>query len=431
MTSNGRSIIENQSGSSFLLHRTTTEFKNIPINNTDVGFYINLSADVDKKVDLTCMFPALYSSKTFFSSACGKFFQYQCKEPTCKEFPEQATTAEYPSFSAKGHEISSSVYLTKQDWSLNVNALYATECSGTDGEYGDGMYGMVGMGIDGDSYKNFANKGLTFSIYLDEDVEKGELMFSKDKKRALSADPVASLPANNNWHVKGINMLEVGKKKIEVKETSLIFDINSQAIGFPVSMYKEILEAISTNVQGAVLTCPKEEEKETNSFNYRPTCEFTGNVTAVPTISVSIGNQNFDLPSKIYVQYIKNVSESKGSIQFNIRALSSELTDVKNYVTPSYDNYIILDSYTLSYYYTVFEGSDREHNANKIHLYVANHHPSDGSSYVAIWLILAALAAGAIIYLGHYFKKPDTKYAGASEEGQDPLLTPDHPSSNQ
>jgi len=362
--------------------------KNVPINQTYFGFYVNAdisdATDTDEDPISIPMQLALYTSSTLLAAKnfeCQEFYTLDCDIYSCIEYPNLTAGNEYPYFTAKGHLVSMHMYLEASAWNLNINATYATDCHQGRSALGTGTYGLIGLGVDDNAWNNFLNLYPIFSIYIDENVTTGTLYFGTNMDRATTENPIAVLPADSNWHISNVVSIEFGLANVSMN-TKMIFDMNADSIGIPLAQYQDLLSAISNNITG--LTCPTDA-----SSYYRPVCNYTEglNVSALPNLTIYIGNQKLDISPDVYIWVVRNTTNTTGRIQFSLQALSSSLTG-NNYISPIYNKYVILDSYTMSYYYMVFDGVSHSIGNNTIQMYYSNHTIHTPTSNFVFYLIL-------------------------------------------
>jgi len=370
-------------------------------------FYANvyMTADYPDAANSQNTYPmaiALYSSTTVLiapTGGCQHFVPYDCKHFGCLEYSNNKTSASYPYFNAYGYFGKAHVYLDFANWNLETKTIFATSCVDSKWEsYGAGTYGMLGMGVAVSSWANFRDLELTFSIHLNPEDQTGEISFSLDSSKVKEISPV-TLFADNNWHVLNIQSVQVGGAQVPAPDNlSLLFDINIDAIGFPLEIYKNLLATLSTEQE--LIKCPSGID-----VFYKPTCEYSGNITNLPIIYIHASNQQIiTIPPEIYIQGGFNNTQIQGSVVLNIKAIDPSLTDPVNYVRKDFANYIYLDSNFFGYYYAVFNGSSYTLNNNTILLYQALHPKKDLDSqreiliYVGIFTLIALLF-GIIIAL--------------------------------
>jgi len=361
-------------------------FTNVPINQTYFGFYVNVKIIDDTEEDPVSipMQLALYTSNTLLAAKgyqCQDFYTYDCDSFFCNDYPSSSVTNEYPYFTAKGHFISPNFYLQTSAWNLSINATYATDCHKGRSQYGTGTYGLLGLGVDDKSWENFLGLYPIFSIYIDENTTSGFLYFQTNWGRAASETPAAVLPADNNWHVSNVNFIEFGSVNVSMS-AKMIFDMNMECIGIPLAQYPDILNAITNNITG--LTCPTGQDSY-----YRPSCNYTNgfNISNLPNLTIYIGNQKLDIPPQVYIEVVRNHTNTTGSIRLSMKAIDNTLAD-NNYVSPIYNKYVILDSYTMSFYYTVFDGVSHSTGNSVIKLYYSDHSIKKQSDKFVLYLTL-------------------------------------------
>jgi len=367
------------------------------------------SLDFDKKRGI--MMLGLYTSQTtLVVEECEKFVEYDCSLYKCTEVPDQTTTITYPDFKVvNGTLANTEVFIDKNYWYLNTTVIFARDCEPyKNAVVGNGVHGVLGMGVKGNSLKNFATtltfdsimggsetyhheKPPVFSFFLNQGGTSGDLIFANDaENKATSTDPVAVFPATRDWVVENVNSVQIGTEKNISISTNLIFDINSDAIGLPLEVYKEVLDAIDDAMLDD-FSCDE-------SVTYHPECKYKGDLSALPSIFINVGNQSLEIPGTVYAEVVKVLDLPSDKIILNLRGLSSQNKDY-SYATEDYENYVILGQHVMGYYYTVFDtaGLNVTDSVN-IRIYHAFH----GSSSMALTIILVCTVVGLIIGLSIY-----------------------------
>jgi len=360
----------------------------------------------------------LYTNQTVLVvDECVGFDYYNCSQFSsyCQQTDDEEVTLNYPDFSTKtGNYGKTKVFIDTNYWNLTTDLLFVKDCSAyKKSTFGAGVDGIIGMGVGGNSIKNFPRNqtyesimGGTevvydssppiFSFFLLEGGKSGDLIFEYDSSKARSTTPVANLAADSNWHVSGVKSVKVGSSTFAFEEAGgLIFDINSDALGLPLDIYKKVIEAIDKTQES--LVCPSPSE-----VTYRPKCKFPGNINVLPNITINVGDQKLSIPPSTYAQVIKILDTPSKEIYLNIRGLSSDNGN-EAYVTEAYENYVILDQHVMGYYYTVFDttgfnATDPTKQTVHIKLYEALH----GKSTKALWIIIICTVIGLIVGLSIY-----------------------------
>jgi len=326
----------------------------------------------------------LYTSQTLLASTCSKFSHYDCDSFSCYPFDETAIS--YPYFTAKGVYATALAYVDYSRWRLSSDAILADSCGPEGVSFGSGAYGILGMGIDGDSDYNFIGSSV-FSIYLKEDLLSGLLIFKKDMSYATSSIPVAVILTDKNWQAQMNGKIQIEQYEYSIS-SKLIFDINADAIGFPSDQYFTILE----NLSNFGVFC----KGDTSS---RPNCDYNGNISDLPNINLINGTVRIPIAPQIYVQDGGN-TENVTSIVLDMRAIGTNYSE-KAFVTDDFSNTIILDAKFMSYYYTVFEGATNK-TSDKVTIYYTDYSPHNPpKDYTWIYVLIAVTI---IMILGFVFR---------------------------
>lgn len=328
----------------------------IDLQKDSMGFYVSVdfqenpsdASDSDAyDPSIGIMSLALYTSHTILSNSCLQFNQYPCDSYGCSPYPSWPSDINLPYFIADGYLVNAQVYLDYNNWILNNYAILANSCpSNTSYPYGSSRYGVLGLGFNS-SRTNFINSSV-FSINLDRSGVSGTLLFASNSDITSSSKNVATFTADSNWHISAKEMtIKVGDLELSLT-TRIIFDLDADAIGLPLSIYQEFL----TNFQDANPDVP------CNNANYKPTCSYNGRIGDLKNIKMTIQGQKIELPPTLYIEDQTDADVSiDSSFTLNFKALDSSLTD-ESYVTPEYENYIIFDQNFLSFYYAEFSAID-------------------------------------------------------------------------
>jgi len=403
-------------GTFSLTSNTSSYVQNSP------GVYVNVyfadletgSGNLDFEQKQGVMMLGLYTDQSaLIVEECQKFKTYDCSQFECTELPvvpEEPVTYTYPDFQiTNGNKANTKLFIDKNYWNLNTSLIFARDCEPFKSSVtGYGTYGILGMGAKGESLKNFAttltfdsimggsetfhhDQPPVFSIFLNQEGTSGDLIFDNDAiNKAAKEVPAIVLKASPNWIVEGVTEIEVGNDKNIDMDTSLIFDINSNALGFPLDVYKEVLDAID-DAMGEDFSCD-------SNVNYRPECKYKGDLNLLPTIKINIGNQTLEVPGSVYGETIKVLDLPSDKIILNLRGISSQNKEYA-FVTEAFEKYIILDQHVMGYYYTVFDTAGLNvTNYTNIRVYRAFH----GSSSMALTIILVCTVIGLIVGLSIY-----------------------------
>ena len=189
---NRETLIKDKTPNLRLLERYAGNTGHIPLLNEDQGFFVHVdfinheneaSETDDKDNDYGNMRPALYTDKTFFGKACQGFNDI-CEKYTsrCNQSTE-VTHMVFPYFETFGQNAKSDVYLDYVYWFLKAKAVISSNCTG----YYQGGYGLLGMGIDGDSLFNFLDTKPTFAVSISRNLSNGSLTFRMDSDKSQSS----------------------------------------------------------------------------------------------------------------------------------------------------------------------------------------------------------------------------------------------------
>lgn len=345
-----------------------TKSGNITLGQDGGGFYVpidfkNYEYEASDGVSSYDMSLCLYSSQTFLATySCLDFFGYSCQSyPQCETYQASPFSAEYVQFSATGSMMSTSIYLDYSNWYLDERAGYASNCTtNVSLPYGNSRYGLLGMGFANGGQDNYPRSRM-FSLSLNETNHSGSLLFHSGSSAVEfpTYTPVVTIQTDNNWNINTSALITIGYNSIEF-ETTVIFDLNSDLLGFPVSIYDYLIKSLEKNTS---MSC--------SNATFKPVCSFTGNVLALPNITLAIQNQNIQIPPNIYVQwyYIYNSpANSSYSLTLNLRAISSSLLN-DSYVSPAFNDFVILDQNFLLYYITLFNATGYNTSNFEVTLY--------------------------------------------------------------
>jgi len=346
-----------------------TNSGNIPLYKDSQGFYAGVDLAKDDSSwpyygpNTVSMLLGLYTSQTLLVTSCMSFTQYDCQKYQCTQYGWMNKTVQYPYFIASGFSATAEAYLDYSHWSLGDYALIAATCSsGGMAVYGYGMSGILGLGLNtGNGLINYNVGNPVFSLYLKPvNNQAGYLMFQKDLRYASSSSPIATLKTDKNWRSTFNGYIQVGVTSVSLYNVSLIFDLYADTIGFPSTVYNSVLQYLG--YAGAYC-----------SGNYRASCSYGSYMSRLPTLAIQLNypnSGNIYLPPEVYVYNYSSYANSTyvSSFTLNLRALGSNLPTT-SYVTPDFNNTLILNSDVLSRYYSVFDASSP--NSPYIYLYNA------------------------------------------------------------
>ncbi len=333
------------------------------------------------------MLLSLHSSMSMLSSGCIGFDSYSVVQHAAK-MTNDAMTINYLNFVAQGAYLNLNLWLDYSHWNLSTNAILGSNCFTTGVNFTrTGLVGTLGLGFSGNSLKNYLGKNPEFSIFIEQDGSKGELSFTIDKEKTANP-PNVSLSTNQDWRVPNVRRIALSKSQLHPQISSLdvcydlIFDLNSDAIGIPSSAFPLIIEVFREFAK--VKSCTEDL--------YRPTCQLSSSkITDFPTLWIDFGERKMiQLDPQVYI-YEGNTTKSVKTVVLNFKSISSRLSG-KNYITPEFENTIVLDSQVMKYHYTVFSKDESSANVGKISLYQVNRDFKDDEEGFFTWgLIIKSL----------------------------------------
>jgi len=283
---------------------------------------------------------------------------------------------DYPYFSADGGYAGADLYLEYINWDLKADAFLAESCNSHYEYYGQFRSGIIGMGTEGNAWNNFYFFP-KFGIYLNKDLSGGKLMFTQDTSYYNSSFPVTSMIADRNWKVKLNGYIKVGYNTVSFIG-KLVFDMHADAIGLPYATSSTILSYLKSY---SSVDCKWDT-------SYQPMCDYNGYISNLPDIVIVNGTNQISIPPEVYVVdgYRKDYVSM---ITLNFKVIGSIYTK-KNYVTPDYNDAIILDSRFMSYYYTAFDNS---YGVPTIALYIAIHNSMTGLQVLYLLIFVGIVIA--------------------------------------
>jgi len=175
--------------------------------------------------------------------------------------------------------------------------------------------------------------------------------------------------------------VNIGPASVNTSSTNMLFDVNSDAIGLPISIYYSLLSSINEN---KLMTC----EMDKNSF---PACEYNGEIADIPNLAIVVGNQSLSIPAQYFAKSNPTTDDDQSSITLYFKATAPNETG-ESFVFEKYQNYIIIDRHIMAYYYTLFDATNPK--GNVINLYIADH-----QDHTLLYIILA----GSVIFVGLCF----------------------------
>lgn len=370
-----------------IMNAYATNKGHVPIYKDDTGFYVAvdltddsyMASDSEFGPDTVQMMLGLYTSHTLLAQDCLDFQVYNCSNyASCDPFSSAVVFTDYPSFSTGIYHAWLDMYLDYNNWELDDWSSIAVSCSSqVDMPFANTRYGILGLGVDGGSATNFISF-MVFSIHIDQDMSGGLLLFGVDlDSYADSSSPVATLSPNVNWITNISGSIQVGDSSINNINSSIMFDMNEETVGFPLHIYHKIINDISSNMD---IDCSLD--------TYYPTCSYSGSVEGLPDIVLNLDNgQSITIPSSVYV---KNQTSDGDGVILNLRGLNNSLGNV-SFVTPAYENCIILGYNFIANYYTVFNATE---GLLSITLY-----PTATPSNTPSWVITLIEVVGALAFV--------------------------------
>jgi len=371
---------------------------NVPLYKNSKGFYAGVDLIKDDSSwpyfgsNTVAVELGLYTSQTLLSSNCLGFNKYDCQRYQCSVNTWIYNTIQYPYFTAAGPTASADAYLDYSHWNLEDYAFFASSCyGGGSSSYGaNGMTGILGLGLNNQRQENnYYVSNPVFSLYLKPVTgNAGYLMFQKDLRFASSSQSIATWKTDKNWKGTVSGWIEVGSSSSTfMTSVSLVLDAAADTIGIPSSVYSTVIRAFTY----AGVYCA--------GSNTRPTCSYGNYKSGLPKISIQLSypsSGTFYIPPEVYVLNYSSYSNQTviSSFTLNIKALSSNLT-LENYVTPAFDNSIILSADVLSQYYIVFDGSNSY--SPSISLYNASNNPPTPGSIPWYGFAIGGVVLAALI----------------------------------
>lgn len=372
-----------------LFNAYATKLGHVPLIKDDKsGFYVNVDLADDKNdasdsipgPDTVPMILSLYTSHSLLVNDCLNFSSYNCDFYSCVPHKNDTFSLDFLDFTAAGYYADANIFLDYGNWKLTSKAAMADIClSGREADYSASKNGVIGMGVAENSQNNYMIHPI-FSIFIDSDGSRGKLLFSQDMKMANTDIPPITIQADSNWNINATGNIQIGSSRIAINST-VIFELSASTIGFPLPIYQQIIKNIESI---ASMSC--------SSLLSSPTCTYNGDITSLPTISLSHENRNITIPSQVYAKQTENLN----NIVLGLRGLASNLTG-DSYVSPSHDNFIVLDSTFMAYYYVVFNAVADP----TITLYIASE-PTKSQTWLYLVLECVGIALLLAICIGSY-----------------------------
>lgn len=368
------------------------------VYTANTSFLSNVSSSQGTMLEFPVLL-GLYTSTILLPNQCLNFSMQSCNDLiTCSSNNTSLRTIEFPYFEATGIEYI--VNFTLSDGiQENTIGLVPSQCNaGLGNLYGSQSYGIIGLGTLANSPPE-NSVPIYFSIYLGPDSFSNVFLLNYDSTYSTSDTPVAVLQADSDWHVKGITKVQVGNNSVSLpNNTNLIFDMNFDAIGLPLSIYSEVIEQLNTTVSAIC---------QGYGNNLAPNCSYSGTIEDLPNITISMNNQTFIFTPQVYVQNGSSFTGNVSTFNLNLRAVDNTLSGL-SYVTPIYEDYIILGTPAMTYYYTVFNMTPTGlfislyTSSNIAIIPLAPDSDNSSSSLIQLFIILAIVAACVFLYVAAY-----------------------------
>ncbi|MGF1925149.1 MAG: pepsin-like aspartyl protease [Bacteroidia bacterium] len=341
----------------------------IPLNKTASGYSISVQLPDSSNGNLLI---ALYTPNIvlFNSSSPLNFSTFPATLSFCESsadpFPvcsQELFNSSYPYFDATGNALftlEDPVTLPLDDDTTSVmfyEMLISTNVT-SNASFGQGNYGLFGLGRSNVKTFTYPNLPNQLSLYLNTSSDGTILIGTPDLTYAASNTTVSQAfdVDSETWEISHVNLFVFsinGSPMYHFQvEQSVIFDINSDAIGLPLNLYNLFLIVMKNY---GLTDCVA----STNAV----TCSYSGSLSALPTVTL-LGKNGTEiiLPPQLY---LNNKGPTSQEILLNVKGVDPALQG-RYYVDPSYNTFIILDSTFMSYYYTVFDW-----DSNTINFYLS------------------------------------------------------------
>ena len=373
------------------------------------------------------MVVSLYSSQVLLASNCSGFVDYNA---VAHEANVTSSTDELTLVNniIPGNVSTVNLWLDSKNWGLDAtNIVYAIDCpafNSSNTDYtGSGVSGILGLGYNASSLNNYLENVPTLSISLSQDLQNGTLLFGTDVNRTANLNSAVKFSTLANWQVPDISSVSSGEFNAYMtspSDVALAFDLNTDAIALPETIYKKIIQSFKD------FNC-------TLDSVYLPTCDHTGNLTDLPTIIITVGEAILQIPAEAYVVNAESYNATLGgTITLALKLSNASSSDPHNHVTDGYKKVIVLGAQVFSYYYAVFTGSKNAKNtAGTIELFQADPvptppgpnptptptpTPTPSSKWWVVLVILAVVLIGFGIYWFIY-RKNKAKRLSRDDDG--------------
>jgi len=317
--------------------------------------YIQRASLADTQTDFAIY---LFTNLTGFCQDCPEFVPFICEEKDCNaDLDSNQDLISHNYYVDSGNYISQSLSLGSS-WNLNTPAYFFRQktrshrdvdldgCS--QGYLKDSTtYGFIGLGVSGDSFKNFDGHPL-FSLQVNTSG-KGQLIFGEDKTLYNSTRTPLKISTNGNWTASTKNFTWGPNVTVDSYASKLSFDLQFPGIALPDTFYNYI---ISDLVSVYNITRMKDV---TEDFSY----VYHGKLSQLPNISIGVSDtEAFVLPPYAFTRKL-----SKHTYLLLINPLYSVYDTLRGESVP----FTVLGWPVLSQFYTVFEAQDEKTGTVTLH----------------------------------------------------------------
>lgn len=225
------------------------------------------------------------------SSNCLNFSNYDYTKSNW-DYNMWETTISYPNFITTALAGYSYILMDKKYWSMTDYLFVpkADSCSSKgNASIGSDRYGVLGFGTLDRGAKNFKTSK-NFSVYIKPDLSAGKLLFNNETSNyTTSSKALYNLSSDVNWRLSFPQggQIQVRNSSANFKNSYLMFDINSDAIGLPNDLYESFLGAF-IKISGIVCSYDL----------YKPECKYTGNIQDLPDIFLSFNDTKIKIPPR-------------------------------------------------------------------------------------------------------------------------------------
>jgi len=359
--------------------------KKSPVGPETSPFYLNL----DVKGTKTKLALALYTSYSFLASdACNPVFvPYKCTEEKCKTDSSRNVSLITPYFSVNGNYWPVDIVLHnkmgKALWQnyQGQNVILAEQCK--IGFNDKTVNGILGFGASYDAVKNF--KSDIFSIYLNQNLTSGELIFGIDQDKFIK-DSCQKYRSTGDWELP-VRAVSIAGNNFNIQVTA-IFDLYANSIIIPEKIYDFII----TNFENIEILC--------NDFKFGHLCTYEGDILDLPDIII-ITNDNGKITIPPYVYF----SSTPNSIQHEFLLIkgSSSISEYgSKLLVPEYTgNTIIFGVNFMRHFYTIFHVSE---DTPTVEICLSSHNDSFDLS-ILFWIVGIGIGFFVLLILCCYLRR--------------------------